>query len=185
MEFLPFNTACLATAIPESLVVRVKLQIATPDRAAAIAAFRLAVADELTARFGTGPWSSPGTEKGVLLDMHNGVLYVATYRNQVVASLRVCTRKPWAIDPAYFSKCSRPLYLLSMAVRPDLQRQGIGTLCLKQAVEFARKWPADAIRLDAYDHAAGAGEFYRKCGFAERDRVVYRKAPLVYYELML
>ena len=165
--------------------MRAKLQIATPDQAADIAAFRLAVADDLTARCGIGPWSSPGTEKGVLFDIRHGVLYVATHRNQVVASLRLCTKKPWAIDPTYFSKCSRPLYLLSMAVRPDLQRQGVGTSCLKQAMEFAHQCPADAIRLDAYDHAAGAGEFYRKGGFTERGRVVYRKAPLVYYELML
>jgi hypothetical protein len=26
-------------------------------------------------------------------------------------------------------------------------------------------WPADAIRLDAYDHPAGAGTFYTRCGF--------------------
>ena len=49
----------------------------------------------------------------------------------------------------------------------------------------AAAWPADAIRLDAYDHAAGAGPFYAKCGFRERGRVVYRGNPLAYYELLL
>jgi hypothetical protein len=48
-----------------------------------------------------------------------------------------------------------------------------------------RAWPGDAIRLDAYDAEAGAGKFYAKCGFRERGRVVYRKTPLIYFELIL
>ena len=49
----------------------------------------------------------------------------------------------------------------------------------------ARAWPADAIRLDAYDAVAGAGSFYDKCGFQERGHVVYKGDPLVYYEFLL
>jgi hypothetical protein len=49
----------------------------------------------------------------------------------------------------------------------------------------ARAWPADAIRLDAFDAEAGAGCFYRKCGFREIARVTYKGAPLVYFELVL
>ena len=43
----------------------------------------------------------------------------------------------------------------------------------------------DAIRLDAYDAAAGAGDFYAKNGFREVGRTKYRNAPLIYYELLL
>jgi len=39
--------------------------------------------------------------------------------------------------------------------------------------------------LDAYDTAAGAGEFYRKCGFEEVGRVIYRGTPLIYYQMLL
>src|ERR1700744_3492148 len=102
--------------------MRVKLKVATPAHAPALAAFRLAVAEKLTARFGPGPWSSAGTENGVLFDMRNGVVYLATHRNQPIASLKFCTKKPWAIDTKYFSKSTCPLYLLSMAVHPDSQR---------------------------------------------------------------
>jgi hypothetical protein len=49
--------------------MRLKLQPATTDQAAAIVALRLAVAEDLTARHGKGPWSSAGTEKGVLFDL--------------------------------------------------------------------------------------------------------------------
>jgi GNAT superfamily N-acetyltransferase len=72
-----------------------------------------------------------------------------------------------------------------MAVRPDYQRRGIGRLCLEHAIRRVRDWPADAIRLDAYDAEAGAGEFYSKCGFREVGRVEYRGTPLVYYELFV
>jgi hypothetical protein len=45
--------------------------------------------------------------------------------------------------------------------------------------------PADALRLDAYDGAAGAGEFYARCGFQERGRVTYKGNPLVSYERLV
>jgi GNAT superfamily N-acetyltransferase len=72
-----------------------------------------------------------------------------------------------------------------MAIEPTLQRQGIGRRCMKEAARLARSWPADAIRLDAYDADAGAGRFYAKCGFREVGRITYRSAPLIYYELVL
>lgn len=49
----------------------------------------------------------------------------------------------------------------------------------------AQSGPADAICLDAYDAAAGAGPFYAKCGFREVGRASYRGTPLVYYEMLL
>ena len=72
-----------------------------------------------------------------------------------------------------------------MAVAPELQRQGIGKRCVAAAMEIARAWPADAIFLDAYDAAAGAGEFYRRCDFREVGRAPYRGAPLIYFESLL
>jgi hypothetical protein len=48
-----------------------------------------------------------------------------------------------------------------------------------------RTWPAEALRLDAYDGPAGAGGFYDRCGFRETVKVTYRGTPLVYFELLL
>jgi ribosomal protein S18 acetylase RimI-like enzyme len=56
---------------------------------------------------------------------------------------------------------------------------------MEEARRIATAWPGDAIRLDAWDAAAGAGEFYRKCGFREVGRATYRTAPLVYFEILL
>src|SRR6185369_928212 len=170
---------------PMALDLQNALVPATPDDAPAIAALRAAVARDLTARYGKGHWSSEGSEKGVLRGMGTARVFVVRVAQGVVAVLSLATKKPWAIDPAYFTACKRALYLTDMAVDPALQRQGIGRLCLEAALRVAREWPADAIRLDAYDAAAGAGEFYRRCGFREAGRVVYRKVPLVYFEWLV
>jgi GNAT superfamily N-acetyltransferase len=84
-----------------------------------------------------------------------------------------------------FHECSAALYVHDLAVAPGAQRSGVGRLLMEVARVVARSWPADAIRLDAYDHAVGAGEFYVKCGFKEVGRVTYRGVPLVYFELLL
>lgn len=165
--------------------MRLKLQPATPDQAVTVAALRTATAENLTACHGPGPWSSFCTEKGVLFAMRNSAVYVAARRNKFIATLTLATKKPWAIDRKYFSACRRPLYLVAMAVHPDWQRQGLGRLCVEEAKRLAKEWPGDAIFLDAYDAKAGAGEFYRNCGFREVGRVIYRKVPLIYFELLL
>lgn len=161
------------------------LQRATPDDAAAIAMVRSAAADDLTARFGPGHWSSIATVRGVLASMDSSTLWVARQGDEVVATLRLATRKPWAIDASYFTKVRRPLYLTDMAVHPRAQRQGLGRRCLEDVRRIGREWPADAVRLDAYDAPAGAGPFYERCGFREVGRVAYRGTPLIYFEYVL
>ncbi|HYN81885.1 MAG TPA: GNAT family N-acetyltransferase [Gemmatimonadaceae bacterium] len=99
--------------------------------------------------------------------------------------MRLATKKPWAIDVSCFSPVKRPLYLTGMAVSVAHQGEGLGQLAVEDALAVARAWPADAIRLDAYDAEAGAGPFYARCGFRERGHVVYKSDPLVYYEFLL
>lgn len=162
-----------------------RLHLALPEEALALATLRTAVAEDLTARYGKGHWSSAVSEKGVLLGMRTSKVFVARGEGRVIATLRLATKKPWAIDKSYFTDCKRPLYLIDMAVAPELQRRGIGRLCVEEAKRIGKEWPADAIRLDAYDAEAGAGGFYQKCGFREVGRVTYRNVPLIYFEMLL
>ena len=161
------------------------LHPATPDDAPAVAKLRTAVAERLTARYGRGHWSSAGTERGVLFQLRTSKMFIARDDRGVIASLLLATKKPWAIDRSHFTECRKPLYLTDMAVLPEMQGQGVGRLCIEEARRIGREWPADAIRLDAYDAAVGAGDFYRKCGFREVGRVIYRSTPLVYFEMLL
>jgi GNAT superfamily N-acetyltransferase len=110
---------------------------------------------------------------------------VARNSSGIVGTLQLQTKKPWAIDVSYFTAVKKALYLTGMAVALTHQKKGIGRLLLDEAIKQARSWPADAVRLDAYDHAAGAGDFYAKCGFREVGRVTYRQSPLIYFEMVL
>jgi GNAT superfamily N-acetyltransferase len=165
--------------------MNVSLTVATTADAQAIAKLHTAVAERITRDFGRGHWSSAMSEKGVLFALRSSRVFVARKRAKVIATLQLATKKPWAIDKSYFSNSQRPLYLIGMAVDVRFQRRCIGRAMLEEVKHIARDWPADAIRLDAYDFAGGAGGFYAKCGFQEVGRVTYRKTPLIYYELLL
>lgn len=157
---------------------------ATSTDAAAIAELRARAADRLTEEFGHGHWSLHATERGVQRDLAASRVIVAREDGVIVGTLTLQSKKPWAIDVTHFSACRKALYLINMAVEPRRQRQGIGRRLLAAALVEARAYPADAIRLDAYDAPAGAGDFYRACGYAPRGTKVYRGVPLLYFELM-
>jgi ribosomal protein S18 acetylase RimI-like enzyme len=134
-----------------------RFRAATIKDAAELAALHTAVADHLTAAHGKGFWSFRTSEKGALLGLRNSKVFVFTEAGAIVATFRFTMKKPWSIDVSYFTPCEKPLYLVGMAVRPDRQRQGLGRKCLIEAARIAKDWPADAIRLDAFDSSAGAG----------------------------
>ena len=162
------------------------VMVAAETDAAELAILRTDVAADLTRRFGQGHWSAPVTEQGELRNIKTSRVLVARDEDAaIIATLRLATKKPWAIDKTYFSPVDQPLYLTDMAVAPAMQRQGVGRRLLDEARVVAATWPGDAIRLDAYDSAAGAGGFYAKCGFREVGRTTYRGVPLIYFELLL
>jgi GNAT superfamily N-acetyltransferase len=171
--------------VAASPLERLKFRDATLDDVQIIAGLQNAAAGALTARFGAGHWSSLGTERGAALAQRHARVRVGRSGKRILTVVRLATKKPWAIDVSYFTAVKRPLYLTGLAVSVAHQGQGLGRLAIQDAREVARAWPADAIRLDAYDSPAGAGQFYGKCGFSERGHAVYRGDPLVYYELLL
>jgi GNAT superfamily N-acetyltransferase len=167
------------------LDVNLSIREAVAAEVEEIAALRIAAADDLTARFGKGFWSSNTTSSGVMLGINRGKVLVAVRSGLIAGTLTLSIRKPWAIDTAYFTRAKTPIYLTSMAIDPKHQKQGVGRAMLAAATEKVRGWPGDAIRLDAFDDAAGAGEFYARCGYQERGHTVFRGVPLIYYEQLL
>ena len=144
----------------------------------------LRVAEDLTRQHGARHWCSapcPEAERGP------GDRVVSGDRGrdegQVSPTLRLVTKKPWAIDPAYFANVRRPLYLLSMAVSRSPEGRHQPAAAGRGAV-VAAGWPADAIRLDAYDHAAEAGPFYASAAITRSGGYV-SNCPLRYFELLL
>ncbi len=165
--------------------IKVSVSIADETDAPSLAALHSEVADDLTRRYGRGVWSSHVTERGVLFGFRHSNVLIARKGRKIVGTLQLQNKKPWSIDVSYFTPVSKAIYLKAMAVLPGLQRKGIGRLLLEEAAKQARNWPAEAIRLDAFDADAGAGGFYAKCGFLERGRRTYRETPLIYFEMIL
>ena len=165
--------------------MRIHLEPASPEDIPQLVVLKGRVSDRLAANFGEGYWCFRSTEKGLAFQLRQGGVYVSRWRGGLVAALRLSKRKPWAIDRSFFAPSRLPLYLTDMMVDPRHQRKGLGRQCIEEARRIAVTAGADAICLDAYDCAAGAGLFYAKCGFREVGRAVYRMAPLVYFEMLL
>lgn len=162
-----------------------RITTATADDAAGVAGVRIAAADRLTRDFGEGRWSWHTNAASVLRDLAVSTVLVARDGGAIAGTLTLQRKKPWAIDPGYFTPARTPLYLVNMAVTPGRQRTGIGRALLAEAESLARTLGADALRLDAYDGPAGSGEFYRRCGFATTGGKVYRGVAVLYFELMI
>jgi ribosomal protein S18 acetylase RimI-like enzyme len=161
------------------------LALADATDVPAITAVRNAAAERLTSDFGAGHWSSLAREASVRRHIVESRVLVVRTAQGVAGTLRLATKKPWAINPALFTRVRKAIYLLDMAVHPDWQRRGIGRRLMTGAANFSRAAGFEAIRLDAYDSPAGAGAFYEKCGYAEVGRVEFRGTPLIYYETLL
>ena len=162
--------------------MKIKLQPAKISDAAELAKLHSLEAELLTLEFGAGPWSNPTSEKSMLLALRTSSVFVARMNLEIIATLRLNVKKPWAIDTSFFTPSKHPLYLLAMAVAPAHQRQGIGRQCLREAERIARKMGVDFLRLDAFDAPAGAGSFYARCHWTEVGRKTYRGAAMIYFE---
>jgi GNAT superfamily N-acetyltransferase len=158
---------------------------ATEKDIPALLKLRLAVDADQARRFGTERWTTTINEKSVARGLKTSRVLVARQRGRIVGALRMETKKPWAIDLSYFTAAANAVYLHDVNVDPKLQRSGVGRQIIERAKTIAREWPVEAIRLDAYDGASGGGPFYKRCGFTELGRAVYRGVPLVYFEFLV
>jgi GNAT superfamily N-acetyltransferase len=170
----------------EDGVMSLAFAVATNADAAAIAALRMATARTLTEQFGAGTWSfAMETEASVRAEIRSSTILFAREAGVVLGTLRLATRNPWLGNTDFFTPCARPIYLTSMAVQPNRQRQGIGRQLLGEARRVALELGGEALRLDSYQEPAGAGDFYRKCGFREVRRGDYNGTPLIWFESLL
>ncbi len=165
--------------------VQLTFRDAKPSDAPMIAALKNAAAGALTARYGEGHWATLVSERDSIHALRHARVRVGCSGKRILTVLHLATRKPWAIDVSYFSPVKKPIYLTGMAVSVAHQGQGLGRRAMEDARAVALRWPAQAIRLDAYDAEAGASGFYLACGFSSCGHVVYKGNPLAYYELLL
>ena len=162
-----------------------RFALATRDHADEIAKLRTAAGAALAKKHGPGHWAGISTDAGVMRDIRASAVLIAVVRGRIRGTLTLQKKKPWAIDVSYFTPVPRAVYLINMAVLPRWQGRGIGRALLTEAARLAAEAPYHAIRLDAYKGPAGAGGFYRRCGYKPAGGKVYRGIPLLYFEKVL
>jgi GNAT superfamily N-acetyltransferase len=162
--------------------VKVSIAVATPSDTAALVELRSDVAREMTQRFGEGAWSATPIEPDVARQVNESQVLVARCDAQVVGTVRLVRALASAIDTSAFTPVTTALYVLGLAVTPSARNQGVGRSLMAAAKDVMRSWPAQALWLDTYEHSAGAGDFYLKCGFRAVGRMTYREMPLTFYE---
>ena len=135
-------------------------RFATEEDIPALVKLRLAIDRDQARRFGRDRWSTTISERSVARGLKSSPVLVPQHQGQIIAGLRMDTKKPWGIDLKYFTPAVRAVYLHDVNVEPRLQRSGVGRELIERAKGVAQAWPVDAIRLDAYDGPSGAGPFY-------------------------
>ena len=163
------------TAVPS-------ISLATRHDVPALAALHASVALDMTREFGEGGWSGFPSAAGVKRQLGASRVLVARCEAGVVGTVRLARAQPALFDAAAFTPVANAFYVLGLAVAPASRGRGVGRALMESAKEATRSAPMDALWLDVYDHAAGAGSFYEKCGFRKVGRVSHQRTVLVGYE---
>ena len=163
-----------------------RCRLAKPNDAAQIHAIRVAAADDLTRRFGSGHWSHVSNLRTIRKHVTDETVWVGARASELVATLRITDSKIGFYRSAWFSDPkARAGYLMHMAVGPDHQRFGCGATLLREAEGVAMKQGLECVRLDSYDAPAGAGSFYAKAGYTHVYSGEVNGVPLQYWEKLL
>ena len=169
-------------ASPNPLTSNVSISLANAEDIKALTILRTLVAQEMTDRFGEGAWSTIPSKMIVVKQMRASRVLVARREAKIVGTVRLATARPGAFDSSSFTPVTNALYVLGLAVAPGFRNLGIGRALMEASKEMARSSTTEALWLDAYDHAAGAGEFYTRCGFRRVGKTTHNQPPLIYYE---
>jgi ribosomal protein S18 acetylase RimI-like enzyme len=168
--------------MPTVLPPNTTISLASADDVKALAAMRAAVAEDMTKRFGEGDWSAVPSKMIVVKQMRASRVLVARREAKIVGTVRLAAARQGAFDSSAFTPVKDALYVLGLAVAPGSRNQGLGRALMDAAKDMARSSSTEALWLDAYDHAAGAGEFYLRCGFRKVGTVSHNPISLTYYE---
>jgi GNAT superfamily N-acetyltransferase len=164
------------------VVNQISISVATMKDARALVALRTSVAEDMTRKFGEGHWSARPTRADVVRQLRASQVLVARAGEELVGTVRLVRVLPGVVDSSAFTPVEKSCYVLGLAVAPERRQAGIGRQLMDAAKQMARSRGVQALWLDAYQHEAGAGPFYIKCGFRRVGRTEFRDTPLEYFE---
>src|SRR4030095_5424963 len=108
-------------------------RFATQSDIPALLKLRLAVDADQAERFGKNRWSTTINEKSVARGLKASRVLLARRHGRIIGTLRMETKKPWAIDLRYFTPVAKAVYLHDVDVDPLFRRSGIGSQLLESA----------------------------------------------------
>lgn len=158
------------------------ISAATKKDVQELTTLRISVAQRLTREFGEGPWSACPNRATVVRQLRASNVLVARLDEELVGTVRLIEANPVLLDASKFTPVRTALYVIGLAVSVDCRGQGIGREIMEVCKSTARSWPAQALWLDTFEHAAGAGRFYEKCGFRKVGVSALLDGQLGYYE---
>ena len=157
-----------------------------PEDVRAVREIRLRAAEDLTARYGVGHWSGVSTLRTLKKRALEQPIFAIENDGAMVGTFTLSEKKIGFYRKSWFAQPEDPaIYLTDMAIDPAEQRKGSGRWCMKRIESIARSSGLRAVRFDAYDAPAGAGAFYRKCGYTRVHRGSIGATALEYYEKTL
>lgn len=162
------------------------IRLAAPGEIAGIYKLSVAAASDLVDKYGQGRWRVAAARKTLKRNQQSDSLFVIVKDAVIVGTFCFTTKKAGFYRRGWFAFPDDPAgYLLNMAIAPQHQRQGIGREVMNHIDQLARSMKLLAVRFDAYEANAGAGGFYRKCGYQLVHVGKVGDVGLEYYEKVL
>jgi ribosomal protein S18 acetylase RimI-like enzyme len=105
-------------------------------------------------------------ETGISNPQRNDSFEAVSFSLQKTGTLIMAYEGSEAIGTAWLNHDFRRLYIHHMAVKPNRQNQGIGSLLMQEAIEVARELGYQA-KLEVHRDNPAAMHLYKKFGFTE------------------
>ncbi len=147
--------------------VKPEITLARTADARALTALRTNVAQSMKARFGEGHWSAIPSRSDVIRQMRASQVLVARLDEHLVGTVRLTTVSPHSMKSVGFTSVGSALYVVGLCVAEEYRKMGVGRALIDAAKDAAHARRSEALWVDVYPGAAGAGPFYLDCGFRQ------------------
>ncbi len=143
-----------------------KLRIANTNDLPALETMFKSIVDGMT-KNGVSIWNEFYPYEEFADDIEKGNLYLIANKNELAAAFGVYDTTNGQDCFEWKDKGAKAVYLGRVGVNAKFQRQGIGELALRHALEIARQKNAKFLRLLVSDVNKPALSLYRKNGFTQ------------------
>jgi GNAT superfamily N-acetyltransferase len=137
-------------------------------------------------RTGIKQWDLMYPDKSIIeYDIKGGNAYGYFCDSGLAGYIALNDEYPQEYESISWKYSGKNLIVHRLAVAPEHQRKGIGTILMKFAISYAKANMYDTLRLDAYAVNKSSNTLYNKLGFSKAGEIVFRTGLFYCYELSL